>query len=213
MGTNLVLIGHRATGKSAVAKELARLLPRFPSLAARIPPLWFDTDSMIEHRCGRSIDQIFHGDGEPYFRDRETELLRDLSTRQMGVIATGGGAPIRAENQEYLRRMGTIIWLTASAKTIAQRLDCDPNTQRNRPKLQIEEEYAKNVKEIEKIGGAAGIGRMANSEETHQREVEAVQFVLRQREPIYRALADETICSEDASPETIANAILTTLEN
>ena len=239
-GPNLVLIGHRATGKSAVARELARLLPQYPSLCERIPPMWMDTDQMIERACGRSIDRIFQTEGERSFRDRETELLRNLSTRRVGIVATGGGMPVRPENQCLLRRMGTIIWLTASAETIARRLAEDPNSRRNRPTLQVEREFTQiaenawtqnntqnntssntqdntpNDTQDNTPNDTLGTRDTQNVDpwrggDRQEPSVEAIRFVLHQREPIYRELADETVCSEYAPPETIANQILRSL--
>jgi len=77
----IYLIGYRGTGKSTVARLLAKNLG------------WqfLDMDAEIEARTGRSIRQIFADEGEPGFRQLESDLLREVSLLTNHVIATGGG--------------------------------------------------------------------------------------------------------------------------
>ena len=63
---NIVLIGFMGSGKTTLGLKLSYLL--------RMPVE--DTDKLIERQEGRSITQIFADDGESYFRELETELLR-----------------------------------------------------------------------------------------------------------------------------------------
>ncbi len=118
---NLVLIGYRGTGKSAVAAHLARATGR------RV----ISTDAEIEARLGRSIAEYVAEEGWPAFRDVETEVIRWAAAQDGLVIDTGGGAPEREENVAALRENGVVMWLTASEQTIARRI----RNAANRPSL------------------------------------------------------------------------------
>lgn len=123
---NIFLIGYRGTGKSTIA----------PLLARRLPAAWHavDLDPLIEARAGAPIAAIFARGGEPAFRDLEEAVLRDVARHDGQVIATGGGAVLRASNQGILRR-GWVVWLTARPETIERRLRADATTVARRPNL------------------------------------------------------------------------------
>jgi shikimate kinase len=120
----LFLIGYRGTGKSTVARLLAQRLG------------WecCDADAVLEARCGRSIREIFADEGEAGFRDKEAMVLADLAERRYVVIATGGGVILRPENRALLQR-GHVVWLTAPAEVLWQRLQGDATTSARRPNL------------------------------------------------------------------------------
>lgn len=98
---NIVLIGMPGSGKTTVGKLLAQELGR---------PYW-DTDTLIEEKTGKTPAQIILEQGEPAFRDIETEVIRELAVQNGSVIATGGGAVLRPENAEFLRRNGKLFFL------------------------------------------------------------------------------------------------------
>lgn len=113
---NIVLIGFMGCGKSTVGKKVAGALSYE----------FQDTDAMIEEAYGKTISAMFAEEGEEYFRNAETELLRKLSTEADGlVLATGGGMPMREENAALLRQVGTVIFLEAKIETILERLQND----------------------------------------------------------------------------------------
>jgi shikimate kinase len=90
---NIVLVGPMGAGKSTVGRGLAALLQR-PFL---------DSDHEIERRTGVDIPTIFEFEGEEGFRQRETEVLRELLAHEGIVLATGGGIVMRPENRELLK--------------------------------------------------------------------------------------------------------------
>ena len=98
---NLVLIGMPGSGISAVGKILTETTGK---------PL-ADTDQLIVEKAGKSIPEIFREDGEPAFRDLESEIIRELSLQGGQVISTGGGAVLRPENVTLLRQNGRLFWL------------------------------------------------------------------------------------------------------
>src|SRR5688572_15249289 len=105
---NIILTGFMGTGKSTVGRRLAR----------RLGWTFVDTDELIEQREGRSIPDIFAQDGEPAFRDLETELARDLANSKNQVIATGGGMVLREENLRALEQAGAVVLLEAGIEEI-----------------------------------------------------------------------------------------------
>lgn len=108
---NVVLIGFMGTGKTSVGRLLA----------SRLGCAFHDLDRRIEERCGMSIPAIFAQHGEPYFRAREKEAVREAAARANLVIATGGGTVKDPENVALLRRSGILVALTADVDTILQR--------------------------------------------------------------------------------------------
>ncbi|MBQ7088705.1 MAG: shikimate dehydrogenase [Clostridia bacterium] len=99
---NIVLIGMPGSGKSTVGKLL-----RSDGFA------FFDTDEEVEKRCGCTIKALIAAKGEAYFRDVESAVIRDVSAESGRVIATGGGAVLRAENLRNLKRNGRLFFLDA----------------------------------------------------------------------------------------------------
>ena len=100
---NVVLTGMPGSGKSTVGAHLAK---------AGLDCV--DTDEEIERRCGCSIKELIAAKGEPYFRDLETEVIREVSSVVGRVIATGGGVILREENVRCLKRNGKLFFLDAA---------------------------------------------------------------------------------------------------
>jgi shikimate kinase len=100
-GCNVFLIGPMGSGKTAVGKQLARLLHL----------QFHDSDAEIEHRTGVDIPYIFEKEGEAGFREREREVIDSLTRLQDVIVATGGGAVLRPENREYLSSRGRVVYL------------------------------------------------------------------------------------------------------
>lgn len=123
---NIYLVGYRGTGKSTVAPIVARKLGQDWD--------WIDMDSSIEHQAERSIAAIFSDEGETGFRDRESRVLADLSTRDRLIVATGGGVVLREENRAVLAQ-GYVVWLTGSPERLWSRLAADPASRDRRPNL------------------------------------------------------------------------------
>src|SRR5437764_624800 len=115
---NLFLVGYRGTGKTTVARILAQ----------KMGWTWIDADAALEEHFGRSIRLIFEEEGEAGFRQKEAVLLKELCCFRDQVIATGGGVVLRAANRERLRAAGRVVWLTADAGVLWQRLQADATT-------------------------------------------------------------------------------------
>jgi shikimate kinase len=122
---NLVLIGFRATGKSAVGARLAQILERH----------FVDLDQVLVQEAGLSIDKIVAQGGWEEFRRREKELVARFRPARGEILATGGGVVLDWENVQALRKNGIIIWLSAQPATIQARLTADRPQDDNRPSL------------------------------------------------------------------------------
>ena len=129
---NLFLIGFMGTGKSTVARYLA----------GKYDKNIVEMDEKIEEEQDRTISSIFAEEGEEYFRDLETELLKSISLQKGQIISCGGGVPLRKENVDFMKKSGKIVLLTALPHTIYERTSHN----HNRPLLQ-----GKNEEQIEKM--------------------------------------------------------------
>lgn len=131
---NVVLIGYRGTGKSTVGKIVA----------ARLGRNVVSTDAEIVKRAGQSIPDIVAQQGWDYFRDLESQVCQELAGRDGLVIDTGGGAILRSQNVDALKKSGTLFWLTASVETIAQRIGRDTQ----RPSLTGTKSFVEEIQEV-----------------------------------------------------------------
>ena len=155
-------------GKTTVGRSVARRL-NYP---------FFDSDHELEARCGVRIPLIFEHEGESGFRDREEQVIADLTGRTGIVLATGGGAVLRDVNRAALKANGTVVYLRASPHDLWLRTRHD----RNRPLLQTEDPK----------------GRL--------------EALYRERDPLYREVADFIIETGKPTVAQLANMVLMQLE-
>ncbi len=129
-GRKLVLIGYMGAGKTTLGRYLAE----------KYAYDFIDTDAYISEKAGMSINEIFSVHGENYFRNLETETLEELMQKNGNmVIATGGGLPLRAENQTLLHELGNVCYLRACPDTIYDRV----KNSTDRPLLACDNPYEK----------------------------------------------------------------------
>ena len=113
---NIILIGYMGSGKSTIGKKTAKLLG----------VEFLDTDSLIEEQEGMTISELFAQNGEDYFRQKETETIQKLKKESKSIVlATGGGLPMKEENQALLKDFGIVVYLKASVDTLVERLKGD----------------------------------------------------------------------------------------
>lgn len=165
---SIVLIGYRASGKTAVGEKLARKLG--------LP--FYDSDRLLVHRLGRSIREFVAEQGWDAFRAREKAVLKEIFSREPGVVSLGGGAVLDPENRRLIREKGRTVWLKAEVPTLLKRMRSDTRTADNRPPLS------------------------ALNWEQEAREV------LARRKPIYEETADTILDTEGKSIEEVVEALL-----
>lgn len=106
---NILLVGMPGSGKSTIGKMLAEKLNRG----------FLDTDEMIVEKEGVSIPEIFAEKGEEYFRNVETECVKEAGKKMGLVIATGGGAILRKENRDAMRENSIVVFLERDILSLA----------------------------------------------------------------------------------------------
>jgi shikimate kinase len=131
---NIVLVGYRGTGKSAVGAIVAERLG-MPCIAM---------DGKIVEKVGMSIPEFVEKHDWPAFRNVESEVARELSGVDNIVIDSGGGVIERPENIDALRTNGIIIWLKASVDAIVSRIEGGTE----RPSLTGVKSFTDEVEEI-----------------------------------------------------------------
>lgn len=119
---NIVLIGMRGSGKTTVARLLAK----------RLGKRCEDIDSLVAKKAGMSIKDIVEKFGWDHFRDLESDMVRAVSEQNGAVISTGGGIITRSENIETVKKNGLCIFLRATLQILLGRMEEDDS---HRPAL------------------------------------------------------------------------------
>ena len=125
---NLFFIGFMGVGKSTIARMVAK------EINARL----IEMDETIEAEEGSSINEIFAAKGEEYFRDLETALIERISEQEGMVVSCGGGAVLRPQNLELMKKSGKIIYLSATPETIFRRVRYSNNRPLLRDNMNVE---------------------------------------------------------------------------
>jgi shikimate kinase len=170
MWMSIGLIGYRGSGKTTIGKRLAD----------RLWQPFVDVDDLVVKRAGKNIKEIFEQEGEPKFRDLETQVVGEVCTLADTVIAFGGGALDREENREAIKKAGLrLIYLKCEPTELLKRIQADTQTAATRPHLTP-------------YGGS----------------LEEIESVLARREPIWRSIAGAELevtylTPEDAIPYVV----------
>lgn len=123
MNNTIFLVGARAAGKTTMGKMLAN----------KLSFSFIDTDCHLLETTQKTVAEIVEKEGWEGFRARESQILID-TTKPNRVIATGGGMVLAEHNRHFMKQNGTVIFLSATAATLAARLMKDPNVAQ-RPSL------------------------------------------------------------------------------
>ena len=125
----IYLIGFMGSGKSYLAKQLAELTDS----------TFIDLDQVIVTHEGESISTIFENNGELYFRNLESSLLRSVTqvaltieqnkivaeqpTQTYTFLACGGGTPCFNDNMNWMNEHGLTVWINPSSEVLVERLE------------------------------------------------------------------------------------------
>jgi shikimate kinase len=106
------IIGFMGSGKTTAGKKLA----------SRLGWSFIDLDEKIEEYTGKTIPEIFSLNGENYFRDIESQILRELKSCSETVISTGGGTPCHKKNMDFMTETGLTLYLKLTPAELKSRL-------------------------------------------------------------------------------------------
>lgn len=123
----VVFVGMMGAGKTAVGR----------TLAAQLGVMFRDSDHEIEEAANMTIAEIFSRDGEPFFRRKEHQVIDRLLDGVPGVLSTGGGAFMSAENRKMISDKGVAVWLNADLDLLWERV----RHKDTRPLLQTPDPY------------------------------------------------------------------------
>jgi shikimate kinase len=157
-------MGYRGCGKTTIGKRLAdRLWAKFIDI----------DDLIVKQAGGMSIRDIFLQHGEPYYRDIETECLREALKNSDIILALGGGTVIREDNRAMLQADGgKIIYLKCDPTELDKRIKAGPTSALHRPSLTS-------------LGGG----------------IQEIRIKLAEREPLYREVMHCELDVTNLSPE------------
>lgn len=168
----LFLVGYAGSGKSTLGRHLAR----------RLSCQVIDTDKRVEQMVGASIADIFHYEGEEYFRRAEREAVESVvAESDRLIISTGGGLPTWSDNMEWMNRLGVTIYLRRTAEQIMSRLSAYGREKRPMFRGKSDEELVVFMRE-----------QMAQREEYYAKS---------------KIVVDCTSMSDEAAVEYIANVV------
>jgi shikimate kinase len=134
--TNISLIGFMGSGKTSTGKILAD----------KLNFLFIDLDNIIELSMNMPISEIFEKHGEEYFRNTETNSIKKIYVNKNCVFACGGGAVLRNENIEIIKKNSTVVFLYVSPGIAFERL----KNENNRPLLKTPNKLNVIISLIEK---------------------------------------------------------------
>ncbi len=175
MKKHIYLTGFMGAGKSKIGRLLAE----------RLALPFFDSDGLIEERSGQIIRALFETKGEAYFRQLETQVIREIAAMEYpAVVALGGGALLSETNRQSLRKSGLIIYIQSSAQAIFERVKQTDK----RPLLNIKRD-----------------------EHHEERLMQTITELLKQREPLYRQ-ADITLQRDGMEADVIAERLVALID-
>jgi len=165
MFKNIILTGFMGVGKTLVGIQLAKDLGYS----------FVDTDKLIEDDQHMAITAIFDSRGEPYFREVEARIIKQVMQDERQVVSTGGGAVIREMNRQAMKNAGLVVCLTARPEVIYSRIKHETH----RPLLQTPDPKAK-IKEL--LDSRAGFYAQADMIiDTSDRTVDEVITEIKER--------------------------------
>ena len=133
---NIVLIGMSGSGKTVVGKFLSQ----------KLNMKFMDTDDIIVLNNKKTIPYIFNKYGEKYFRDLESKVIDDLSSKTELIISTGGGVVLNKNNIYLLKKKGILFFLQANINTLAKNIESSFQT--HRPLLNNNRDLRDNIRDM-----------------------------------------------------------------
>ena len=114
---NITFCGMMGSGKSIIGKKFAKIID-FDFL---------DTDSFIEKKTGKSINQIFSESGEIFFRQLEENYISKILHKKNYVFSLGGGVMNNLNLRNIIKRNSYNIYLEVEINILSKRLESSKN--------------------------------------------------------------------------------------
>lgn len=112
LARSVVLIGMMGAGKTAIGRALSATLG--------VPMR--DSDVEIVESSQLTIAEIFERYGEPFFREKEGQVIARLLDGPPCILSTGGGAWLSPANREMLLEQAAVVWLEADLPLLWSRV-------------------------------------------------------------------------------------------
>jgi len=138
---NIILIGMRGSGKSTIGKILSK----------KTGKTFYDLDTLLVQKNDMSIPEMIKKFDWEYFRNKESEIAKEISKINNAVIATGGGIILRQKNITELKRNGKFIYLHTSVEEIIKRIGNDTNRPALTKNNKLEDELVEVLEQRQKI--------------------------------------------------------------
>ena len=140
---NIILVGFMASGKTSVGRAMAESLSDSAALGSTGGWTFIDADDVIVARAGKPIHRIFAEDGEPAFRELESQVIAELCAAERQVIASGGGSFVSDRNRDVMLAGGRVFFLASSPATILRRVREEDAGGPIRPLLAVDDPEAR----------------------------------------------------------------------
>ncbi len=131
----IILVGPRGSGKTTLGHALARSID--------VPV--YATDRMVEERTGEPVSRLWEREGEGVFREWESRVLQTLGEFPPGVVSTGGGIVLSADNRQLLSGLGPVFYLHVPVEQLVTRLS---NAYEKRPRLRGEMPLSEEIRQV-----------------------------------------------------------------
>ena len=141
----IVLVGMMGAGKTAIGR----------ALAAKLGVAFLDSDHEVEQAANMTIAEIFERDGEPFFREKEEQVIARLLDEEPAILSTGGGAFLRDKTKAVVAENGLAVWLDADLELLWERVrhkDTRPLLRTADPKGTLERLMAERVPHYSQAG-------------------------------------------------------------
>lgn len=115
------MVGMMGAGKTAIGSAVARKLG--------VP--FLDSDAEIERASNATVGELFAEYGEPFFREKEAQVLARLLDGEPCILSTGGGAYLAEANRAAITSRGAALWIKAAPQLLWARV----RTKNTRPLL------------------------------------------------------------------------------
>ena len=135
---NITFCGMMGSGKSLIGRKFAKI----------INYNFLDTDSLIEKKTGKSINQIFNDSGEIFFRELEENYIGKILLKKNYVFSLGGGVMNNFKLRNIIKKNSFNIYLQVETNLLSKRVE----SSKNRPlinNLNIKQKLNELMKERE----------------------------------------------------------------